>query len=251
MTAFRKKWSGTNLPLPEAPDVVLSRLVQWTPDSTKRYSSLNGYEPNNITAAVAWTKIPNDLVASDAFIYKDKPTGLWIQAVGYPLISVQQVKSWIDLQMSAGAVQYWTNLNAHPRLPMKPQTNREVPAKTNDQVTYIEVIAQQKKFIINGIDMTTLVPWAKPKDVDIYAPPPERKQYEKRDPTKFYIRRNSKFVITPKGVYQSVSAAAADMGMSFSGITHHIKKGSKQFRFITEEEYTLRIAELNKSEATE
>jgi len=86
MTNFRKRWTG-DLPHPEAPDLMLSRAMAWTPDPQRKYSTINGLEPNNISAAVAWTKIPQDLVASDAFIYKDRKTGLWVQAVGYPLIS--------------------------------------------------------------------------------------------------------------------------------------------------------------------
>ena len=251
MTNFRKKWSGTNLPQPELPSVVLSRLTQWMPDSTKKYSTLNGYEPNNLTAAVAWSMIPNDLIASDAFIYKDKYTGLWIQAVGYPLISREQARSWIDLQMTAGADQHWTNLNAQPRLPQKPLTLKEFPAKTADQVTYIEMISHQNKFIVNGIDITTLVPWAKAKDIDIFAEPEKRKTYPKKDTSVFHIRSNSKFLITPKGVYKSVSSAAGDMGMSFCGLTYHMKKGTTGYRFISAEEYLERIKDLNKSEATE
>lgn len=251
MTRSRKKWSGNSVPLPEMPDAVLSRLVQWTPDSSKRYSTLNGYEPNNLSAAAAWIKIPPDLVASDAFIYQDKKTALWIQAVGYPLIPVEQVQSWCDLQLSSGAEQVWTNLAAQPRLPQKPYTQREMPGKASDPVTYIEMIACQKKFIINGLDMTELVPWAKPKDVDVYAEPPKRKTYPKRETGKFFIRTNSKCLETPKGIYQSVTQAAADLGMSFCGVTHHLKRGTKGYRYISVDEYLERIAELNKSEATE
>jgi hypothetical protein len=144
MKEIRKKWSG-NYPHPEAPDQVLSALVKWVPDSTKKYSTINGYEPNNITAAVAWTRIPPDLVASDAFIYKDKKTGLWVQAVGHPLITREQSKSWIDLQIANGAQKSWFNQYAVPRLPQKPYTLREIPAKTIDKVTYIEMLAHQNK----------------------------------------------------------------------------------------------------------
>lgn len=250
MPNIRKKWMG-RWPYPEAPDLVLSRVVNWTPDSQKKYSTINGYEPNNITAAVAWTKIPKDLIASDAFIYKDKLTGLWVQAVGYPLIPKEKSQDWIDLQMSNGAESYWINRQAQPRLPQKPYTQREIPAKTIDQITYIEMLAHQNKFMVNGINLCDLNPLGKPKDVNIFAEPPKRKIYEKRDPTKFLIRRNSKFLMTPKGVYQSVSSAAADMGMSFCGLTYHMKKGTKGYRYITAEEYLLRVKELNNSETTE
>jgi hypothetical protein len=250
MRNIRKKWSG-DLPHPEAPDLVLSRAVNWTPDSQKKYSTLNGYEPNNITAAVAWTRIPEDLIASDAFIYKDKKTGLWVQAVGYPLIPLEKSQEWVDLQMANGAQTYWTSRYAVPRLPQKPYTLKEVPAKTADKVTYIEVLAHQNKFMVNGVNLCDLNPLGQPKDIDIFAEPPPRPVYQKRDTGVFHIRSNSKFVLTPKGVYFSVSAAAADMGMSFSGITHHIKKGSKDYRFISAEEYQLRVAELNKNETTE
>jgi hypothetical protein len=251
MTNFRKKWSGKTLPQPELPSLVLSRLTQWTPDSSKKYSTLNGYEPNNLTAAVAWTKIPDDLVASDAFIYKDKLTGLWIQAVGYPLIGIESIQTWIDLQMSQGACQYWTNLNAQPRLPQKPLTLREVSAKNIDQITYIEMIDQQNKFVVNGVDMTELVPWARARSVDVLTTRKPRKTYTKRDTGVFHIRSNSKFLTTPKGVYFSVSAAAADMGLSFCGLTYHLKRGSNGFRYITEEEYLVRTAKLNTNSTTE
>ena len=250
MTQTRKRWTG-NSPHPEAPDLVLSRVVSWVPDSTKKYSTINGYEPNNITAAVAWTKIPQDLVASDAFIYRDKKTGLWVQAVGYPLISREQAQAWIDLQISNGAVTSWYNQYAQPRLPQKPYTLREIPAKTIDKITYIEIIGEQNKFMVAGQNLLDLNPLGRPREIDIYAEPPKRKNYEKRDPTKFTFRKNSKFLLTPKGVYRSVSAAAGDMGMSFCGLTYHMKKGTTGYRYISAEEYLLRLEELNKNSTTE
>jgi hypothetical protein len=246
MKEIRKKWSG-NFPRPEAPDLVLSALVKWVPDSSKKYSTINGLEPNNITAAVAWTRIPPDLVASDAFIYKDRKTGLWIQAVGYPLIPKEQAKSWIDLQISSGAQRSWYNQYAQPRLPQKPYTLREIHAKTNDKVTYIEMLAHQNKFMLNGQNLLDLNPLGQPRDIDVFAEPPQRPVYAKRDPSKFTFRRNSKFIMTPKGVYQSVSAAAGDMGMSFCGLTYHMKKGTTGYRYISAEEYLLRVQELNKN----
>lgn len=250
MSNFRKRWSGAML-VPQAPDLVLSILVKWVPDSSKKYSTINGYEPNNITAAAAWTKIPPDLIASDAFIYKDKITGLWVQAVGYPLITVEQARSWVDLQMANGAEQYWTNLNAQPRLPQKPYTLREVPAKTVDPVTYIEMIGEQNKFIVNGQNLLDLNPLGRPKDVDVYAEPAKRKTYPRRNSGIFHIRSNSKFLQTPKGVYASITQAAADMGMSFCGVTHHLRKGTKGYAYITQEEYITRTQDLNKNEVTE
>lgn len=250
MTKFIKKWSG-NLPHPDMPDLVLSALMKWTPDNSKTYATINGYEPNNLTAAAAWTKIPQDLVASDAFIYKDKKTKLWVQAVGYPLISVQQAQSWIDLQMSNGAQQYWFNTGARPRLPQKPYTLREIPAKTADKVTYIEMIADQNKFVVNGINLWELNPAGKPRDIDVYAPPPPRKVYEKRNTGTYHIRSNSRFIETPQGFFQSVTAAADANGMTFSGLNYHLKKGTKGYRIITYEEYLIRTAVLNKNETTE
>jgi len=250
MKEIRKKWTG-DFPKPEAPDQVLSALVKWVPDSTKRYSTINGLEPNNITAAVAWTRIPTDLVASDAFIYKDRKTKLWIQAVGYPLIPREQAKSWIDLQMVNGAQRSWFNQYAQPRLPQKPYTQREIPAKTADKITYIEMIAEQNKFMVNGINLLDLNPLGRPREIEIVEGPIKRKNYAKRDPSKFTFRRNSKFLMTPKGVYQSVSSAAGDMGMSFCGLTYHMKKGTTGYSYISAEEYLLRVAELNKNSTTE
>jgi len=250
MKQTRKKWMGDG-PHPEAPDLVLSRAVSWTPDPQRKYSTINGLEPNNITAAAAWTKIPEDLVACDAFIYRDKKTKLWVQAVGYPLIPREQAQAWIDLQITNGAHTSWFNQYAQPRLPQKPYTQREVPAKTIDQVTYIEMLAHQNKFMVNGINLCDLNPVGCPKDIDVYAEPIKRKTYPKRDPTKFYIRRNSKFLITPKGVYASVSQAAADMGMSFCGVTHHLKKNSPGYTYISADEYLMRVSELNKNSTTE
>jgi hypothetical protein len=250
MSEIRKKWSG-NFPRPEAPDQVLSALVKWVPDSSKKYSTINGLEPNNITAAVAWTKIPPDLVASDAFIYKDRKTKLWIQAVGYPLIPREQVKSWVDLQMVNGAERFWTNRYAQPRLPQKPYTQREIPAKTADKITYIEILGEQNKFMVNGINLLDLNPLGRPRELEIVEGPIKRKTYAKRDPNKFIPRRNSRFIETPKGVYFSISAAAADLGMTFQGLNFHLKKGNPNYRTITEEEYLLRVQELNKNSTTE
>lgn len=250
MSGFRKKWSG-GLPSPEAPDLVLSALMRWVPDSAKKYSTINGYEPNNITAAVAWTKIPNDLIASDALIYKDKKTKLWIQAVGHPLIPCEQAKAWVDLQMSSGAIRFWTNLNALPRLPQKPYTQREIPAKNIDKITYIEILGEQNKFMVNGINLLDLNPLGRPREIEIEQGPVKRKSYAKRDPNKFIPRRNSRFILTPKGVYFSISAAAADLGLSFQGLNFHLKKGNPNYRTITEEEYLLRVQDLNKNSTTE
>jgi len=232
MSEIRKKWSG-DFPRPEAPDLVLSALVKWVPDSTKRYSTINGYEPNNITAAVAWTKIPRDLVASDAFI------------------SREQAQTWIDLQISNGAVTSWYNQYAQPRLPQKPYTLREIPAKTIDKITYIEIIGEQNKFMVAGQNLLDLNPLGRPRNLDIHAEPIKRKNYPRKNTGIFHIRRNSKCLETPKGVYQSVSAAAGDMGITFSGITHHLNKGTQGYRYISVEEYLLRVNELNTNSTTE
>ena len=250
MKQIRKKWSG-DFPHPEAPDLVLSRAVNWVPDSTKKYSTINGYEPNNIIAAAAWTKIPEDLVASDAFIYRDKKTGLWVQAVGYPLIPREQAQAWIELQMAEGAHSYWFNQYAQPRLPQKPYTLREVPGKTIDKITYIEMLAHQNKFMVAGINLLDLNPLGRPKEVDVHAEPVKRKNYPKKNTGIFHIRKNSKCLETPRGVYQSVSAAAGDMGLSFCGVTHHLKKNSPGYRYISVDEYLLRVEELNKNSTTE
>jgi hypothetical protein len=191
------------------------------------------------------------LIASDAFIYKDRRTGLWIQAVGYPLIPREQAQSWIDLQLANGAQRSWYNQYAQPRLPQKPYTQREIPAKNIDKITYIEIIAEQNKFMVNDINLLDLNPVGRPREIEITEGPIKRKNYAKRDPTKFTFRRNSKFLLTPKGVYQSVSSAAADMGMSFCGLTYHMKKGTTGYRYISADEYLLRVAESNKKEATE
>ena len=250
MSNIRKKWSGIG-PHPKAPDIVLSALLKWVPDSTKKYSTINGYEPNNITAAAAWTKIPPDLVASDAFIYKDNKTGLWVQAVGYPLITGKQARAWIDLQTANGATYTWFNQYAQPRLPQKPYTLKEIPAKTIDKVTYIEMLAHQNKFMFNGIDLCDLNPVGRPRDLNVNDEPRKRKTYAKRETGVFHIRSNSKFLATPKGVYFSISAAAADMGLTFSGLNHHLKKGTKGYRIITKEEYLMRVQELNMNSTTE
>jgi hypothetical protein len=57
--------------------------------------------------------------------------------------------------------------------------------------------------------------------------------------------------MTPKGVYRSVSAAAGDMGMSFCGLTYHMKKGTQGYRYISADEYLLRLEELNKNSTIE
>jgi hypothetical protein len=113
------------------------------------------------------------------------------------------------------------------------------------------MLAHQNKFMLNGIDLLDLNPLGRPKDVDVEGEPIKRKNYAKRDPTKFIFRRNSKFIMTPKGVYQSVSAAAGDMDMTFSGVSFHLKRNSPGYRTITEEEYLLRVAELNTNSTTE
>jgi len=250
MSEIRKKWSG-DFPRPEAPDQVLSALVKWVPDSTKKYSTINGYEPNNFTAAVAWTKIPADLVASDAFIYRDRKTRLWVQAVGYPLITREQAQAWIELQLANGAQRSWYNQYAVPRLPQKPYTLREVPGKTIDKITYIEMIGQQNKFTVNGINLLDLNPLGRPRDLDINLGPIKRKNYPRKNTGIFHIRSNSKCLETPKGVYKSVSAAAGDMGMSFCGLTYHMKKGTTGYRYISADEYLSRVSELNTNSTTE
>lgn len=250
MKQTKKRWTG-ELPHPEAPDLVLSRAVAWTPDPQRKYSTINGLEPNNISAAVAWTKIPRDLIASDAFIYKDKKTGLWVQAVGYPLIPREQAQTWIELQITNGAEQSWYNQYAQPRLPQKPYTLREIPAKTIDKITYIELLADQNKFIVNGINLCDLNPLGRPRDVDVNAGPVKRKTYPRKNTGVFHVRRNSRCLETPRGVYQSVSAAAGAMGMSFCGVTHHLKKNSPGYRYISVEEYLLRVQELNTNSTTE
>jgi hypothetical protein len=128
---------------------------------------------------------------------------------------------------------------------------REVPAKTIDKITYIEILGEQNKFMVNGINLLDLNPLGRPREIEIEQGPVKRKTYAKRDPNKFIPRRNSRFILTPKGVYFSISAAAADLGLSFQGLNFHLKKGNPNYRTITEEEYLLRLEELNTNSTTE
>jgi hypothetical protein len=41
------------------------------------------------------------------------------------------------------------------------------------------------------------------------------------------------------------------MGLTFSGLNHHLKKGTKGYRIITKEEYLMRVEELNTNSTTE
>jgi hypothetical protein len=250
MKQVRKKWTGCSID-PQAPDLVLSRAVNWVPDPQRKYSTINGYEPNNITAAVAWTKIPPDLIASNAFIYRDLRSKLWVQAVGYPLIPREKSRDWIDLQMSNGAQGFWTNQYAVQRLPQRSYTQIETPRKSVDPITYIELLGQQNKFMVNDINLLELNPRGRPKDCEITSGPILRKTYDKRNLGIFHIRSNSKFLQTPKGVYASISSASADMDMTFSGLKYHLTKNTPGYRYITQDEYLLRSQELNKNSTTE
>ena len=105
--------------------------------------------------------------------------------------------------------------------------------------------------MVAGQNLLDLNPLGRPRAIDIYAEPRKRKNYARKNTGIFHIRSNSKCLETPKGVYQSVSAAAGAMGMSFCGVTHHLKRGSPGYRYISVEEYLLRVEDLNKNSTTE
>jgi hypothetical protein len=52
-------------------------------------------------------------------------------------------------------------------------------------------------------------------------------------------------------INEAFSQAAADMGMSFCGVTHHLNRGSPGYTYITADEYLLRVEELNKNSTIE
>jgi hypothetical protein len=244
MSRNQRKWVGNIKTYPLDPDLVLSRLMQWVRDPSHRFSTLDGTEPDNLTCASAWLgHIPNNAIAREAFIYKDKNTNLWVQAIPWKIVSQTEVIKWSDMQRTLGAIAIWFNGNAKPHRRIKTYAERELTKINSSELTYVDLLQETGRLRFGDIDMAKLIPMAQPRSIDIdirqLMAQPElnnRKKYPKLQPGQTQ-RLAVKPVCTPQGVFSSVTAAAKSHGISPSKMSTILRAESDGYRYLSKEEY--------------
>lgn len=241
---------------PLDPDLVLSRHTKWVRDPSYRFSTLDGPEPDNLTAASAWPgPIPDNALAHEAFIYKDKHTNLWIQAVPWNVVPAQEIVSWNDMQRALGAVAVWYNGNAKPIRRRKTYAERELNHMSSKDITYVDLLYSAGLTKFGDIDFAELLPQGKAKSLDIEELKSTinlnlsgRKKYPKLAPGQKQ-RQASKPVQTPQGVFKSVTAAAAHYNWTVSKMSITVRNPDfEDFHFIEREAYDKLINDVNISE---
>jgi hypothetical protein len=232
-------WHGLVSIFPYQPNLVLAKLLSWK-KPTGKYAACSYPEPDNFTAAAAFKKIPQDLVASNAFIYKDARTGLWVQAVGCKLVPPKLVSAWCQLQLDNGAIAIWVNNKPEPvRLQHTFGEDHDLLAR----------LQEMNKFMLNGqnlmswfddtlgfMDMTggEFVINELFKDRGFKR---ERKKYPRLEPGQRQ-RKASKPVKTPLGLFASMGLAAVAHGWNQPKLSNKFKNDKDgSFVYLDPEEY--------------
>ena len=245
MSRNRRKWVGNLKTLPLDPDLVLSRLVQWTRDPQQRFSTLDGPEPDNLTCASAWQgQVPDNALSREAFVYRDKHTDLWIQAVPWRVITQNDMPKWCDMQRALGAEAVWYNYNSKPHRRRKTYAERELTQVQSNEITHVDILHQAGKFKLGDVDLVTLVPNGRPRSIDIdimkllsEQTTVTKKRYNKLEPGQKQ-RPATKPVRTPLGVFPSVNAASEAHGFSASKMSVIINRDDgTNYKFIPRDEY--------------
>lgn len=240
------------------PDLVLSRHTKWVRDPSYRYSTLDGAEPDNLTAASAWSgPIPDNALSREAFIYLDKNTNLWIQAVPWNIVPAQEILRWNDMQRALGAVAVWYNGNAKPIRRRKTYAERELLRMGCKELTYVDLLYSAGLTKFGDIDLAELLPQGQAKSLDIEELKSNinlnlnlsgRKKYPKLAPGQKQ-RQASKPVQTPQGIFKSVTAAAAHYNWTVSKMSLTVRNPDfEDFHFIDREAYDKLISDVNTSE---
>ena len=243
-----RNWRGLIRTFPYQPNLVLTKLLYWKRNADTRYATVCYPEPDNLTAAAAFRRIPPDLIARDAFIYKDERTGLWVQAVACRLVPPNLVQSWCQLQLDGGALAIWVNGNPKPAR-IQPET---VNAERQE---FISLLNTMDKFMLNGIDIKRLIDGIKNEYREIKPfvgwTPPVQKKYARLKPGQTQ-RLATKPVKTPLGIFNSVNAAAKAHGFNASKMSVTITRDTTgQYQYLSREEYGYTYAKINKNVSTE
>jgi hypothetical protein len=255
MGRYLRKWMGIRTTYPQDPDLVLAKLLNWTPGPMNGPATWPYPEPCNIIAAAAFeNKIPQEAIASEAFIFKDKKTNLWVQAVGTKLLKWDDVAAWHDLQTSLGAVAVWYFNQAWPPRRQPKFIDQATEVKPTDIISNIHLLNNMGKFKINDIDLTKLYPekFAGLSDIEIVIAQQDVKDYRRLklpQEKKLPGQRSgySKCVIAPHGLFVSATLAGAAINKSSAWVSVRASKGIEGYQYISRSEY-LRLTGLNTHE---
>lgn len=114
-------WRGFLRQYPLNPDGVMARHLNWTPGRRQIYSLCQYPEPDNLTAAAAWTRINQKDIPEDAIVYKDPKTNLWVITVDDRAVPKDTVDDWCSQAIRNGAVAVWINDKCKNRRPPSPR----------------------------------------------------------------------------------------------------------------------------------
>jgi len=226
MSKDRRKWQGFIPRFPQSPDTVLAKLIQWTPGYGKGIATCEGTEPITLIGASAWQGlVPKDMLASEAFIFKDVDTGLWVQAVSTNLIKHEDLNAWLELQYTSGALAIWSNTGAI--MPRMPKDSGKIDSWSG---------TIKPSYIARPITpMTTKFTIPRPKGQFIA-------QVALGDiPGRGKGR--AKCIRTPQGIFRSATKAAAVIKRSVTYITTRAAEERQGFKYITAEEYNQHISQ--------
>ena len=237
---------------PQDPDLVLVKLLNWNAGPVYGRATAAYPEPCNLIAAAAYVgRIPAHAIGREAFIYKDKKTKLWVQAVGTKEVQDTGITQWHDLQRSFGAVAVWFFNQAQPPRRQVSYVDVSDEMKIHDNIGSIHLLYQNGKFKLGDIDFTKIYP-DKFGGVDAVHVQEETKPLTNYSIAKIKQEKKlpeqkcgySKCCVAPHGVFASATDAGKAIGKSGNWVSLRAVKEIDGYRYITKAEY-LRLKELN------
>jgi hypothetical protein len=252
MGRYLRKWIGSLKEFPQDPDLVLVKLLNWNAGIYGGRATAAYPEPCNIIVAAAYVgHIPSHAIGREAFIYKDKKTKLWVQAVGTKEVQNSGITQWHDLQRSFGAVAVWYFNQAQPPRRQVSYVDLSNEMKTHDPVSSIHLLHQNGKFKLGEFDFTKIYPDKFGGVEGMYVREPikpldnykiARLNKEKKLPEQKC--GYSKCCIAPHGVFASATDAGKVIGKTGNWVSLRCVKEIDGYKYISKQEY-LRLKELN------
>ena len=250
-----RRWRGLIQSMPQEPDLYLAKQLAWARPNNKKYAVASSTypEPDNLTAAAAFEKLPRDLVPKEGLIYKDVSTGLWVIVVAIKLIPLDQIQAWCDMMYGAGACALWYNPRAVAARKQLDWNEQEIDIRNHDKISHVDRLLEQG-FKILEMPKLEILPTTTATGINVkYISKPVKKvtQWTKYKQSRNYADPDYKIkgehggcrpVMTPDGVYNSVTEAALAMKRSPSYVSVRIAKRIQGWRKLTRAEYELLTA---------
>jgi hypothetical protein len=218
----------------ELPDTALARQVGWS-RGNPYIASVSYPEPCNLIAASAWTTmIPKSAEAIACIIFKCRKTGLWIQSVATNEYSSEAIETWLEQQLTLGAVDVWSNKDAD-----QPRLQKTIMDRDDDAFTGI--LVDMSTYKIGDLNLMEAYP-------ERFGLTPSLLEIRLQKGIQFTRKKEAgprtqktrigigKPVLTPHGIFKTARAAGVEFGVSCTWVSIKAREEKEGFRYLTEEE---------------